>query len=1119
MFGLCLGHFFRRNQQMASHVAPGYNPEVSLLQGGNAPIVPVQGGGGMEAGALLPSDYNPSNSLLNVGASATIVPVKGGGQTGGDGEKAYKDFFLERYRPELTSISITTLTPEQKKAKLLALTQNYRRLIEPKLLELTSFLRDPQRFVLDTIENPLYKVCPTPGGLRNIPAQFFQRVRKQVKTITNDNPVIWILPNIDGDVSKFLQYMKLLSGPDGKIRENHYVICVGKFFSDLPEKNAELYIEFLEKKVANLESLFYLVEATPQFILASCFIYKLIYSQAYLGSYEGKQRPLVTYFEPDIILFRKQQIVLKASELPIQKNDSTVRVSEMLKKTPFEKYATVLIVPNIEEADDLPGDKGDAKPELKYFTFDYIATQRKTIEFPSKTEIVCPSGKTCNNFQGGYKLESLPDEKKLPGSELYVLYKNTDKMPFLKEAGAVLSKENLDKLGASKEAPKEAPKEVPKEAPKEASKEAPKEAPKLEETKEEEEEIRIPEKETFKESPTATKALEERTLVLNTLTFQIRFPLGNEEIKKDWQAGKFTQGEADFLNSLQIRPSLLQKAFGKKEGYTKLAEFLEKSVLSNCFEDTTLLSNIECSNSQQFIRQLYFTMFREILETMYDELGVLKPLNFMDLIAILKNLLKGKPKQLLRIFPSDFTGNFFDPFAKICYDKETNEFYADFAEIPDDLRSKFQFYRISGNLDTVFQQYFRFLEAASKEAKKAEEEEEEEEDAGEDAGEEEDAGAENAGEEDAGEEDAGAEDVPKGPTMMNKVKARFHRSGRKFHGALTRLGRAVSPAVFRFPRLFRSDRSGSRISRFFKRRPLSSEPPKMTAAEAAASSNTADNSSGAAASSSTAAASSSAAGTGLTLRNPYYKLENIGEFQPPLDFFTEYNTEPDGLCFYRAVLKGLERNPTANSKTPPVSYEPTKEETKEFVQRVKEKLEEIRNRETEGELTLEQTFDAEYAPKTGEEKIIRSGRLPFTAKQKKGRIPYKGDLYKMTFQEYLNLMDSENINDIPYAEMEASVGIAAAEVEDKLIALLVKAGTKYRVEAIYHDPKYETEGFPISKVIFLDHKDKNHYDTLKLKPGKVWPQLTRGGGEEEIFDLGEPIVRRYTRRNKTRKQK
>jgi hypothetical protein len=49
--------------------------------------------------------------------------------------------------------------------------------------------------------------------------------------------------------------MKLISGPDGQVKSNQYAICVGKFFSDSDEKNVELYAEYLQKKIENLENL------------------------------------------------------------------------------------------------------------------------------------------------------------------------------------------------------------------------------------------------------------------------------------------------------------------------------------------------------------------------------------------------------------------------------------------------------------------------------------------------------------------------------------------------------------------------------------------------------------------------------------------------------------------------------------------------------------------------------------------------------------------------------------------------------------------------------------------------------------------------------------------------
>ena len=74
---------------MESHSAPpGYNPNVSMLQGGNAPILPVQGGGGI--GVPPTTSYNPSVSLLE-GGTGVIEAVKGGGADEGGAVTFAKD--------------------------------------------------------------------------------------------------------------------------------------------------------------------------------------------------------------------------------------------------------------------------------------------------------------------------------------------------------------------------------------------------------------------------------------------------------------------------------------------------------------------------------------------------------------------------------------------------------------------------------------------------------------------------------------------------------------------------------------------------------------------------------------------------------------------------------------------------------------------------------------------------------------------------------------------------------------------------------------------------------------------------------------------------------------------
>jgi hypothetical protein len=208
---------------------------------------------------------------------------------------------------------------------------------------------------------------------------------------------------------------------------------------------------------------------------------------------------------------------------------------------------------------------------------------------------------------------------------------------------------------------------------------------------------------------------------LNSFHFSLR-TASEPPVKDDWLAGKFTQDEADFLNMLQVTPSLVEKAFGKKGSLTKVAEFLEQCSLSNCFEDTTLLSQRECSNAQTFIRDLYFAKLNGLLEKMYDELGVLKPLDFMDAILLLKNLLKQKSKGVLQLSVDEFDGDFFDPFNRIHYDATNDEYFIDFAEVPEGFPkdpAQYKAFRLrSMNADAILQDVLKRFVEETKEKKR-----------------------------------------------------------------------------------------------------------------------------------------------------------------------------------------------------------------------------------------------------------------------------------------------------------------------------------------------------------------------------------------------------------------
>jgi hypothetical protein len=459
-------------------------------------------------------------------------------------------------------------------------------------------------------------------------------------------------------------------------------------------------------------------------------------------------------------------------------------------------------------------------------------------------------------------------------------------------------------------------------------------------------------------------------------------------------------------------------------------------------------------------------MLREILETMYDEMGVLKPLNFMDVIQILKNLLKGKGKQVLPLSLSEFTGSLVDPLGKICYDAEKDEYYADFAEIPDDMDCEFSFYRvIKPDVNSIFMALKDVVEKAA--TKEGEEEKEEEEQKSPSLRER--AAAFGARIRASTPNVRGA--LSKG---VASLASRLRPTRSEFRGAMDSLRRAVTPQ-----------------KSFFGRR---SPSPKA------------------------AASSVPAAPTQYKLADFLVQTQTGGTFQ-------KLNVKDDGLCFYRSILKGLQANPTANTNE---DYDPSKADTMQFVREIQEYL--IANKATVKPInsmddTAESIFNQEFAKKEGEEELVEQtaeSTPQEIAAMKVGRIPLAGGkYYKMNYDEFLRRMILEDDLERPYPEIrDAGIGLAAATLKDKVLVIYTKGDDENYTLRDYYVKGDDKEGeFPFSHVLFLESKDENHFHLLKLAPGKVWPRVATGGGNEEIFDLGEPIVRRSTRRNKSRKQK
>ena len=994
---------------MASQPPPGYNPEASLLQGGTAPIHPVQGGGGggMEAGASLPAGYNPDQSLLNTGSTAPIVAIRGGGK---EGELAYRDYVLEHYDPPLSSIALPALKAKEGRQSLL---KAYLSLSKPFLKELKSFVVDPVEYASTGNDNALYKICPTRGGRRRLPVDFFQGVRKRVVIVDKEDVHIWILSNLQGNVSKFLQTMKLIpKGEKGNILPNHIVVLVGNLFSTNDNDTLLFYEQFLEQKIANMENLFYLNPLTESYITQSCAILNNTYSSDYLSK-EEKNLVLPTFAEPDFLLFKKQQIVLKNSELPFQRDDTKISITTVLEKPDIEgKYKSFLLVPMIGMNEELNSNSSDAPLEKKYFLVDSNPSTKKLV-LPTKSDIVCPKDQTCSNFKGGYTMEKIQDDKRIDTSGLYHIYKNTDKMPFLKNPGSTLSPEELASLTGTVPKPPEEAKAKPPEVTK-----SPEEAKPTEETKTSEEpkakDIKMEEllkakplefKEKKKDTPfqTSPSAVEtkEQEIEVNAKQFLLRIPL-EKGVRENWIAGKFSVNEVQFLDSLQFTPQLLSDTFGAQGWKVRLANFLESLLFSNCFQDTTLLTKLECSNSQQFVKQVYMTMYNRLLSELYDEMGMIKPKTLADLFVSMKELSKLGPQiGKFDISKYDFTGDLLERFQTIHFNKKTGLYSADFAELTEatrELLQKMKLYRVS---------------------------------------------------------DTDIEEITKAILERMKIPVPSTPSGTS----------SLPP-------------------------PPPPPPPSDS-----------------------------------------YTIAQIKALDPiASDFFTSLYVEPDGLCFPRAVLKSLMDKPVADTedkKTVPLVYVPNEADTLQFVREVRDYIRahkaeiKVKNVGPKGEIDVpvQTYFENKYKAKTGEDvdsSIKTNDRI---------RV---GTVYKkLSLDEYLNLLDDSNKLIRPFSEVnDAGIGTAVAKLKSVIIVIYNKTERGYNLRQLYNEELGVTPQ-PLSKYVFLEWVGGNHYNLLKVNPGKTFVPVKGGFVEEgmiaeELIDLGEVVEEALeapqTKRNKYRKQ-
>jgi hypothetical protein len=544
---------------------PGYNPNVSLLSGGTGTILPVQGGGG----SGLPMSYNANESLLE-GGTGTIQAIRGGGEAKKKSGVSFagKNIVQELKTLPLETSGVETLeiysipTKEQPLPKSFETKEERRKAVEVYSQEkLTKVFLETPILYVD------YKICKKKGF-------DFSSVAKKISLHSIEDPIVLVISNLKGDLQRFLrvkQYVEekqFFKHPKQK-QKNHFVVFAGEFLSDSAESNTVLLDEYI--RFANEhENVHCLFSKNENLKTQMCSYMETYYEKPTLQK-TSKNIPFL--HEADVLVFPSIKTILTCDGLP-------GNLGKTLKES------------NPPESFYLPPLKGEKQYTLEsYFVAAFNATLPKS-ELPddAKVSVDCPPEKySCPEFITGFPIAALPNPLSIIDKDIYLFYKNQNQLhlPFFRDA---------DKNTGAEELPAPAP--VPAE-PKPA-----------------------PSPGGFQSSPNAKEASSLFKFPVELHTFQIRVPTA--EVKKDWKELVFTESEVDFFKHLHLTPSLLEKVF-QEDWKNKLVGFLESLVYSKCFNDTTLLMNVECMNAREFLRAVHLQLYNTTLESMYERWGSQTP--------------------------------------------------------------------------------------------------------------------------------------------------------------------------------------------------------------------------------------------------------------------------------------------------------------------------------------------------------------------------------------------------------------------------------------------------------------------------------------------------------------
>lgn len=601
---------------MATQVAPGYNPEASLLQGGTAPIKPMLGGGvdspttkGGGSGSPPTPDYNSTASLLQ-GGTGVIEAVKGGGKAGvafaPDLVKTLE--FSKNAPPKNVVRASRTYTLEIYGIKTVRPTLSLDPNLSARQRRLLKYVQVGKETRLLTSMSTLgteegqfaYTGYPKYGDCRpSLPVNFFDVMAKKVYFMDEKAHIIWVIPNLRGNKEVFETIHDKIIENGLLPGKEHILVFTGAFYPDTPNETSEfLFDEILKLKEKNPGQVFVISTPDSTLLRNGCHILENTYAmKTTLAKQQGKSKEVPTFFEPDVLVFPHENIIIRSVQMPISA-DSKVSVGLLLRKKVAGKSFFIK---------GEPGRKAEPAPYENFTTILSDPRQPETRTWPKKSEqtIKCPAGMDCQNFEVGFPLAKL-------GTSIFLNLLETKLFLFH------ISEEKIPYFTTSKEEGEEEEEEEEEEEIAENEEE--------EEEEEEEEgialepiaEIEVPKivpKGHYKASPDAKQSNKTVSFTVEGFTFTIRVPNtsgSNDPIRIDWLNETFTQGEVDFLNSLQLSTAILRGAYGL--GYKwRVSNFLGSLAVSNCFKETDLLLKSECSDARRFLRKIGFELQKDCL--------------------------------------------------------------------------------------------------------------------------------------------------------------------------------------------------------------------------------------------------------------------------------------------------------------------------------------------------------------------------------------------------------------------------------------------------------------------------------------------------------------------------